>query len=590
MTGALAGLLALALGFAGVVSARRVQARFMAGPASATTGTGPPDEAGPRAVPPGALVAVRLAGFEAWKLLVHPVLLVGLGLSAILFLGSALEPTDLAAAAQDSGVVLVPFAWAAMIAANLGALRSRRDGADELISSLPSTPHIRTLGHLLSGFAAAGVGVALLLLAIANEVLLRDAFGTPNLGMLGVGPLIVLGGCFLGVLTARWVPSVIVGILLVIATFAVEGVGGSSQTSPARWLQFWVQVLGEDAGHPFPGPSDWHVLYLVGLVAIGAFVALARHGLTRNLVGFGAVALLVAGVAGVAQTRPLSDAEVRRQVALLTRAPAECDERDGVRYCVHKNRNRISQWQPVVAAVLARVPEQSGREPLLVSEREPKIVSNRNCTPTPLLDNQAPRVRAAVDPGDVWTADGAVHPGREWPWDSECNFTDHGLVLSLQVGAWAVGLPPSQAATEAPCRADHQARSVLALWLAGQSDPGAPRAIGDLFDASWQIGLGVAVGFDWATWPNWGVAWADTDMALALALLERPADEVARIVSENWSRLIDPSTPAAEFAAMAGVAVPRVTMKPPEAEHSHSLGRVIELTDEIVGSGLPSCP
>lgn len=588
MTGALAGLLALALGFVGAVSARRVQARFMDRPAPTSTRPGTPHAAG---IPTSAEVATRLAGFEAWKLLIHPVLLVGLGLSVILFLGQVLEPTDLASAAQDSGVVLVPFAWAAMIAANLAALRSRRDGTDELISSLPSTPHMRTLGHLLSGFAAAGVGVALILIAMANEVLLRDAFGTPNLGMLSVGPLIVLGGCFLGVLTARWVPSVIVGILLVIATFAAEGVTGSSQTSPARWLQFWVQVVGEDGGHPFPGPSDWHVLYLVGLVAIGAFVALARHGLTRVLVGFGAGTLLVAGVAGVAQTRQPSDAEVRRQVALFTQTPDQCDERAGVRYCVSKpsNRNRFDQWQPVVTRVLARVPERPGRGMLLVSEREPKIVSNQHCTPTPLLDLQAPRVRAAVDPGEVWTTDGAVHPGPEWPWDGECNFTDHGIVLSLQVGAWAVGLPPSQSAAEAPCRADRQARSVLALWLAGQSDPGAPGAIADLLDASQRIGLGVAVGFDWATWPNWGVAWADTDMAMSLALLERPADDVGRIVQDNWSRLVDPSTPASEFAALAGIAVPRVAALPSEAEHSHSLDRVIELTNEIVGSGLPSC-
>lgn len=589
MTGLAAALFAVALGAVAAFLARRSQKRFLTAPA-------PAHQVKPSTATAGhgagwALTAARIGGFEAWKLLLHPVLLVGLGLSTILFFGPASEATDLASAAQDSGVVLVPFAWAAMIAANLAALRSRREGTDELIESLPTAPVTRTLGHLLSGFAASGVGVGLLVVVIVNEELFRGVFGTPNLAMLTVGPLIVLGGCFLGVLTARWVPSVIVGVLLVIATFVIEGVTGSSGTSPARWLQFWVQAVGEDGGHPFPGPVDWHVLYLVGLVGIGAAVALARHGLTRGVAALGALALLAAAAAGIAQTRQPSDSEVRRQAALYTRAPDVCETRSGVRYCVTDDSGRklFGRWQGPVQAVLSRVPEAARTAPLLVSERQQKIVSNLHCTPTPAIELLSPRVRPLLSPDQVWPEDGDVHPDPEWPWDSECNLTDHGIVLTLQVGAWAVGLPPTQPGSKPPCRADGQARSVLALWLGAQGDPEAPRAVADVLQASRDRALGVAVAYDWAAWPNWGVAWADSDMALALDLLKLPADDVAAVVRAHWDRLVDPAATSAEFAGLAGVTT-RSPLPAPNLDSHGNFGHIEDLTDRLVGSGLPSCP
>lgn len=588
MTGLAAGLACLAGGWVAALVARRTQARFLARPKA---DVGVHTASADHPVPSDAAVAARVGGFEAWRLVIHPVFLVGLGLVAILFFGPASGRLDLEGAAQDGGVYLVPFAWGAMIAANLGALRARRHGVEELCRSLPATAATRTAGHLLSGFVALAAGSVLLALALANEVLFRDAYGTPNLGMLTVGPLIVLGGCVLGVLTARWAPSAIVGVLLVIGTFAVEGVAGSSGTSPARWLQFWVQVVAEDGGHPFPGPSDWHVLYLVGLVGIGATVGVARHGLTRGVAGLGVVALAAAGIAGIAQTRQPSAAEVRRQAAVFTRAPEACEERAAIRYCVtsEKDRDRFDDIERSVQGVLARVPGPVRNAPLVVSERRTKIVSNSNCTPTPAIELLSPLVRPHVSPQEAWPADNEVHPV-PGGWDSECNLNDHGIVLTLQVGSWAVGLPPTQAGTSPPCRADGQARSVLALWLAGQSHPRAPEAIRDVLAQSRELGLGAAVGFNWATWPNWGVAWADADLALALVLLERPEGDMARIVTDHWADLADPGTPSSRFAALAGVE-PQVSRAPTVvAEHSHSLEPAIRLTDRLMAQGLPACP
>jgi hypothetical protein len=122
------------------------------------------------------------------------------------------------------------------------------------------------------------------------------------------------------------------------------------------------------------------------------------------------------------------------------------------------------------------------------------------------------------------------------------------------VGAWAVGLPPAQAAASSPCQASGQARSVVALWLAGQATPGGKRGLADIGRAS---GPGTMVDFgDSANQPSWGVAYAKGDLALALALLDRPADDVARIVIESWDQLVNPATPSATLATLAGLPEP----------------------------------
>ena len=49
------------------------------------------------------------------------------------------------------------------------------------------------------------------------------------------------------------------------------------------------------------------------------------------------------------------------------------------------------------------------------------------------------------------------------------------------------------------------------------------------------------------------MAYSAGDLTLALALLERPADEVGGIVLDDWDRLVDPATSAAELAVLAGL-------------------------------------
>ena len=505
---------------------------------------------GPTAVP----VVRGLARVEAGRLLRHPSFLIGTALSALLV--DAAAYTNILPEVDRSAVIaLVLLAWATLIATNLAALRSRRDGTDELFGSLPTPASVRTAGHLVSGLAAVPVAAVILGGYIAY-VMVDGGIGSPNVAELLVGPLLVAGGAMLGVLVARWAPHPMVAPLAVVATLFVQGKLSESNVSPFRWMAFSADGVGLDDGNAFPGQVDWHVLFLLGTIAIAAALALSRHGFSRPVGTFLVGAVAVSGVAAFAQTRPLSGTDARRQALALTSPELVCQTREGVRYCVPSGYEiRAGQWEGPVQAVLARVPNPVRDRGLVVSMREPNVVGNTDCKPMPMLQMVSPRVRALLTPEQVWPADNAVHPWRYWPWDPGCSFTDHGTVLSVQVGSWAVGLPPAQSATP-PCAASGQARSVLALWLAGQSAPGAPDALAEVLRTSERVGAGDTLSFDSNNWPNWGVAFAHTDVATALALLDRNPDEVGTVVLRHWDRLTDPSTPSSELASLVGLPAP----------------------------------
>ena len=90
----------------------------------------------------------------------------------------------------------------------------------------------------------------------------------------------------LGVLVARWAPHPMVAPLAVVATIFVQGKLSESEASPFRWMAFSPDSVGLDDGIAFPGPVDWHVLFLLGTVAIAAGLALGRHGFSRRVTTF----------------------------------------------------------------------------------------------------------------------------------------------------------------------------------------------------------------------------------------------------------------------------------------------------------------
>jgi hypothetical protein len=217
-------------------------------------------------------------------------------------------------------MIAVPLAVGTFIAANLGALRNRRHGTAELYEAEPLSARHRTAAHLLSvlwavAVAVLMVGVVLVTLAVSDGFQVGFITGirhrTPTIVELALGPIVV--GLFgvVGIMMARWMPSVVVPLLAVVAAFPylvieawtlVEGPSGwyTPLWSATRSADAWFEVGGGNGYSPVHdfavAALAWHLVFLIGVIAVVSVVALAKHGWTRRLflavgVGVGVAAL-----------------------------------------------------------------------------------------------------------------------------------------------------------------------------------------------------------------------------------------------------------------------------------------------------------
>jgi hypothetical protein len=528
----------------------------------------------PRAGSPAQVLAA-LARFEGRKLHESPIVLGMLTLAlATLFVGQSgdwavvLDRDDVTAA-----VSLTILAWGVLLAANLAALRSRRDRTTELLSSLPVSARSRTTGQLLAVTALLPVAVALPAAWWIQARLGSPAtVGTPRPAELAVAPLLLLGGGVTGVLVARWLPTALAGPAAVLATIVLQVNWGDEQYE-LRWLHFvaWEPAMALDPWLDIRH-AGWHLVYLLGLVGLACVAALARHGLSRPLPAVAAAAVAVVLVAGWVQTRPPTATQVAGIVDHLHRPEAHqvCEDRDGVHYCAYPTyRAWIDAWAVPVQGVLARLPAAGRDRELVVRQRV-------------RLDNVTdlhPLVLERLDPTRVWPADGAVHPGLEWYTPGNpavvLPLQRGELALAHQVAAWAVGLPPTPARTGWRCVAAGQARTVLAMWLAGQATPGAGRA---LLERAAAVGYGSALtelatldGYSGPDGIEWfmgepGSAGRGADVVAAAQLLDLAPERVAAVAAVRWERLTDPATPASELLAAVGVGAATPAPAPPGEE------------------------
>ncbi len=141
----------------------------------------------------------------------------------------------------------------------------------------------------------------------------------------------------------------------------------------------------------------------------------------------------------------------------------------------------------------------------------------------------------------MWPADGAVHPGtNHFP----CGGAGVGeLFTAIQVGAWAVGLPPSPHGLDQRCSASGQARAVVALWLGAAATPDGARRLRRVVAEN--DGASMLTFPGWDDPPMWGARFAADDALVAAALAERPTGEVGAAVRAAWETLTDPATPSA---------------------------------------------
>jgi hypothetical protein len=506
--------------------------------------------------PPAWRVVVELGRREARLLVRHPATKVGVFILALAWFAVFFEDANADALfdpASSFGLPLILFSFSLIVGANLGALRTRRSGADELVESLPMTPAARTTGHLVGGIAGVPLTAAALVVALIVWQFRPETIGAPSAFVLLAVLFVVAGAPVVGVLVARWIPHAAFGAAAVIAVIVLQSnFGHESETY--QWLHFLPM---EHTSIFEVGPEGWHVVYLAALVLLGAGLALVRHGLSRPVQVVLAVALVGVVGTGWIQIRPLDASAVAYQADRLERPEAHqvCERHGGVRYCAYPPyRGWIDGWREPVEGVLARLPAAA----------RPSVSEVRQRT-NPSLELGGP-VEARLDPNLAWRADGGVHPGTAWYREA------HRLTLGYQTAARALGLPTVVGANYRACSAGGQARAVVALWLAGQATPAGGQALrsrerevrkvgqpafGDLFVVD-----GVP---DWmGEFPDNGAdnipelasGGRGADVVAAVALLRLPAERVGRVVRDHWDALRDPATPGTELFRLVGVPAP----------------------------------
>jgi len=482
---------------------------------------------------------LALAAVESGRLLRHPAVLAATALSAwLLWRWSKGTVPVLHYADIATQLPLAPLAGAALLAANLAVLRPHRDGAVDLYGATRLSLARRTLAHLLSVLPLAALGGVLVAADLAWLAGVPGSAGTPHPAEAATGPaLIVLSGC-LGVALGRLWRSVAVAplVLVVLAvgslTLADLYVGGHDRR-PWVWLGTLLRPVTID---PPPAallgrPATWHLVYLVGAaVVLGALAvwrsqALAR-GPRRAEAVTGAVlvaALAVTAAAAVVQTRPTSPALTARREAAATNPAAHqvCQRRGPAVYCVYPGfEPQIGLWEPTVREVLAGIPPAAAVRavPVTVAQRIgwPRLIAEEAI---PTAEEDPARGRPPVAPvGTAWGRDGlALAQAR----------------LAANVAARLTGLtrpepPPGSelARWDAPC----QAHGVVALWLAGQASPhaaeGLRQGIADVYGGIFTLVHDVDPDDLW---------WGERAGRFALALLDRPRDQVAQALWRNWT-------------------------------------------------------
>ena len=501
----------------------------------------PPGVVAGATTPPAWRVAAALARAEGPRLLRSPLVLVGFALNVAMTFGGPWV-SNLRIESADSGFVFLLGAAGTLIASNLATLRGRRHGTEELFGATPAPPGARTDGHLLAVAWPTALAVAVLPAVLVTAVVLRDAFGRPDLADLAVGPLLVAGAGALGVLLARWAPSPVAGPVACIAIAATE----LFLTSPAmldnglRWTAFW-QSAGDIDIQP-DRPSGWHAVYLGGLVAMASVGALARHGLRRPLVVAGSTALALVAVSVWAQAGTVTDTAWAARNRLLADPAASqvCRDGEAARYCYYPGyAPLVDRWSAVVDGVRRRLPSPAWpdgvevRQKLAIQGYAPYDELHRVLPDLPRWD--------APDPDD-----GRLRPGTGWTTDGAAD-----LSLGLAVASQVVGLPVVAPAPSAVCDAAGQARAVVALWLGARSTPDAAGALRHVAGTPPTVG-GTRVVVP-AEAVQAAVGWGLEDLGYALALLERPANEVQAALPQRWAEVTDPATTSAGLAARLGL-------------------------------------
>ncbi|MCG5217484.1 hypothetical protein [Streptosporangium sp. KLBMP 9127] len=406
-----------------------------------------------------------------------------------------------------------------MVQANLAATRDQRHGLPETLGAVPVAAEVRTLA---AAVATAAVGAALSGLVMGLHLLIHSLAG-PVVGRfdpyepLGAVTATALAAV-LGVAIGRWLPWLVAGPLAVFAFALVVLFTGTGEAG--GW---WFLVIAQHMPEWGDRPSGSHLVYLLAMTVLVVAVALLRHGPRPLRVGAAVAALAVALPAGIvtASRAPVLPWTLpRHEQAAVPNHLGEhvCEKRDAVTYCAYPGYTAwVPIWEEIMRPVVAAVPPAAaGRIPVVRQET--------------LRDNRTPAVGRTVSTWMVWPS-GYAGP--------------HRALLAGTAAATVVGMRSSglRWGQNRVCDARNQARTVVALWLAGQKEPLLSPgshvhwlAQGATRDISSQLGE---------------AQYGSSELGYARRLLEQPG--ARERIWAGWDTLVRPGTTLAEALPLLGL-------------------------------------
>ncbi|WP_035858841.1 hypothetical protein [Cryptosporangium arvum] len=413
---------------------------------------------------------------------------------------------------------------AALITVNFAALRPHRHRVDVLFDVLVLPTAWRTGALLLAVLAPTALALVLLVVRIGALALLPGAAGRVlPLDVLIVPTVVALFGV-LGVLLARLTRSAVVApvVALLLTSCAFIGpVGGSSAT---KW-RLLLPIVTPEFPMPLPldifgRPGGRHLVYVVGLVAVLAVLALLRSGVRWPVWAAGGVATAVMLTGAVTQFRVDDSLEAARRTA--TESPASvqtCRTLDGVEYCAFDGFEPwVEDWNAVLRDVRRATPVAA--EPFTVRQRVWATPHPTSVIPT----------AADIPPSDP----SAVPIGTEWgDRYAEAMFAAAVAYRLVAGEPWPGDKPVCGS------------RGALVVWLVGQVGGRVTEGLRLVKESSTnRLEFFDSDGFAPLAVPN-------ADAAAGLALLEKPG--AAGLVRKHWTELTAPGTDAGRFAALVGV-------------------------------------
>jgi hypothetical protein len=484
-------------------------------------------------------------------------------------------------AAWQIGYGQMVLSMGVLAAAQLAVGRVQRDDMSDLYDSFPVSPATRTVAQLF-GLMGAMPACLILLGASAAFLELRGSLiGTPDLGDLLGGVMLVIAGGAIGVAIGRRFPHPLAGVLGALAWF-VPFSQANRFSGGVTWLYPWVlagqlgRLPGSVAGYP---PAVAHVVELAGIATLAgvAAIALSTRATTRRvgLIAAGAVAVAVICVAGALQLQPISSANLNYLVAEVATPAAvqRCTTTNGVRYCLYPGFDTIrSSLQNPVNGVLALLPDRPATvltiaQSVELSIDDPSLTHGHSKQQVAAWNAQLQNAPASSPLRPATTAAVYVTVGA---WPTAAALADARFDVALGAAEWAVGLPTSTVNdTRNPqCVPLDQAREAVAIWLAviaTHTSPGRLQSgvlgtgrrtgapVGGTIVATWTY-PGESAPYLFSPGPQTTAAGA----LLAEAMTSLPIQKVTDVLDAGWATWSDWHTTNAQLAAALGIPTPTV--------------------------------